>query len=124
MRASVRLMAAAVLFTVALPAFAQKCEITGNVPASIRSVICGVATSVHGGDAPINRLTAIVSREMAFALRARVPDADNLMLVLLDRRMMGRDIQVARVDAFYGRTHLATAKSRRRTGGARISKPH
>ena len=62
-------------------------EITGNVPASIRGVICSVATSVHGGDAPVNQLTIIVTREMAFALRAKTPDADNLMLALLNRWM-------------------------------------
>ena len=112
MRASIRLMAATVLLTIALPAFAQTCEITGNVPASITRVICGMATSVHGGDAPVNQLTIIVTREMAFALRAKAPDADNLMLALLDRWMTDRGIRVARVEAFYGRTHLATAETR------------
>ena len=112
MRALIRLMTATVLLTVALPAFAQTCEITGNVPASIRGVICGMATSVHGGDAPVNQLTIIVTREMAFALRAKAPDADNLMLALLDRWMTDRGIRVARVEAFYGRTHLATAETR------------
>jgi len=112
MRASVRLIAAVVLLAVASSAFSQACEITGNVPASIRGVICGVATSVHGGDAPVNQLTIIVTREMAFALRAKSPDADNLMLALLNRWMTDRGVQVARVEAFYGRTHLATAKTR------------
>ena len=73
MRASVRLIAAAVLLTVASSAFTQTCEITGNVPASIGGLICSVATSVHGGDAPVNQLTIIVTREMAFALRAKTP---------------------------------------------------
>ena len=74
--------------------------------------ICSVATSVHGGDAPVNQLTIIVTREMAFALRAKTLDADNLMLALLDRWMTDRGVRVARVEAFYGRTHLATAKTR------------
>ena len=77
-----------------------------------QDVICGVATSVHGGDAPVNQLTIIVTREMAFALRARSPDADNVMLALLDRWMTDHGVRVARVEAFYGRTHLATAKTR------------
>ena len=112
MRALVRLAAAALLFVAPSLAFAQTCEITGSVPASVRSVICGVATSVHGGDAPVNQLTIMVTREMAFALRARSPDADNLMLALLNRWMTNRGVRVARVEAFYGRTHLATAKTR------------
>lgn len=112
MRASVPFVATAMLFlTPSLP-FAQTCEITGDVPAPLRSVICNVATSVHGGDAPVNQLTIIVTREMAFALRARSPDADNVMLALLHRWMTDRGVQVARVEAFYGRTHLATAKTR------------
>ncbi len=112
MRALVRLVAAALLLAAPSLALAQTCEITGNVPASLRSVICGVATSVHGSDAPVNQLTIIVTREMAFALRARSPDADNLMLALLNRWMTDRGVRVARVEAFYGRTHLATAKTR------------
>ena len=94
MRTSVRLMAAAVLLMVASPVLAQTCEITGNVPDSLRDVICGVATSVDGGDAPVNQLTIIVTREMAIALRARTPDADNLMLALLDRWMTDRGVRV------------------------------
>ena len=112
MRASFRLIAAAVFLTVASSAFTQTCEITGNVPASLSGVICSVTTSVHGGDAPVNQLTIIVTREMAFALRAKTPDADNVMLALLDRWMTDRGVRVARVEAFYGRAHLATAKTR------------
>ena len=112
MRILASLIAATVLLVATSSAFAQSCEITGNVPASIRSVICGVATSVHGGEAPVNQLTIIVTREMAFALRAKTPDADNLMLALLDRWMTDRGVRVARIEAFYGRTHLATVKTR------------
>ena len=82
MRASFRLIAAAVFLTVASSAFTQTCEITGNVPASISGVICSVATSVHGGDAPVNQLTIIVTREMAFALRAKTPDAGRRTLTM------------------------------------------
>ena len=35
--------------TLAVPATAQDCEITGTVPNKIKKVVCGVATSVHGG---------------------------------------------------------------------------
>ena len=112
MRASVCFVAAAVLLTVASPAFARSCEITGNVPVSIRGVICGVATSVHGGDAPVNQLTIMVTREVAFALRAKTPDAEDFMLTLLNRWMTERVARVARVEAFYGRAHLATAETR------------
>ena len=112
MRTLVRLGAAALLFLAPSLAFAQTCETTGNVPASLRSVICGVATSVHGGDAPVNELTIIVTREIAFALREQSLDANNLMLALLNRWMTDRGVRVARVEAFYGHTHLATAKTR------------
>ena len=95
----------------AVPAEAQSCEITGKVPRSIRENICAVATSVHGGDAPVNQLTLMLTREVAYAIRARTPDADNFMLTLLDRWMTDRGVSVARVEVFYGRAHIATAET-------------
>lgn len=92
------------------------CEITGRVPSSIRSAICRVATSVHGGEAPVNQLTLIVTREIAREISAETPDARDFMLTLLDRWMTDRPsslrLRVARVEVFYGRAHLATAKTR------------
>lgn len=59
LRIAVTVAAVVAAFTVAAsPAVAaQGCEITGTVPQAIRAAICGVATSVHGGGAPVNALT-------------------------------------------------------------------
>ena len=75
-------------------------------------MICGAATSVHGGDAPVNQLTIMVTHKVAFSLRAKTPDAEDFMLTLLNRWMTDHGVRVARVEAFYGRAHLATAKTR------------
>ena len=112
MRASVRLVAAVVLLTAASPVVAQTCEITGDVPASIRGAIRSAAAPVHGGDAPVKLLTIIVTRDLAVTLRAKTPDAEDFMLTLLNRWMSDRGVRVARVEAFYGRAHLATAETR------------
>ena len=77
----------------------------------IRANICSIATSVHGGDAPVNALTILVTQEVAYAVRAQVPDADNMLLTLLDTWMTQRDVLVARIEVYYGRAHLATARS-------------
>ena len=113
MRASVRLVAAVVLLTAASLAVAQSSEITGDVPATIRGVICSVATTVHGGDTPVNQLTIIVTRDLAFALRAKTPDAEDFMLTLLNRWMTDRGVRVARVEAFYGRNAGVRRAARR-----------
>ena len=94
------------------PGLAQTCEIEGTVPASIRSVICRMATSVHGGEPPVNRLTVVVTREVAFAISAETPDVRDLLLTLLDRWITARNVRVARVEVFFGRAHLATARTR------------
>ena len=112
MRRINRLLAATVLVTGASPAFTQSCEITGNVPASTRGVICDVATSVHGGNAPVNELTIIVTSDVALALPARRPDVEDFLLTLLNRWMTDRSVRVARVEAYYGRAHLATTETR------------
>ena len=93
-------------------AFAQTCEITGTVPASIRGAICSVATSVHGGEPPVNQLTLMVTREVAYTIAAETPDARDFMLTLLDRWLADRKVRVARIEVFYGRAHLATAETR------------
>ena len=93
-------------------AFPQACEITGTVPASIRGAICSVATSVHGGEPPVNQLTLIVTREVAYTIAADTVDARDFMLTLLDRWMTDPNVRVARVEVFYGRAHLATAETR------------
>ena len=100
------------MLLVSTSAFAQTCEITGNVPASIREGVCSVATSVHGGEPPVNQLTLIVTREVAYTIAAETPDARDFMLTLLDRWMTDRNVRVARVEVFYGRAHLATAETR------------
>ena len=100
------------MLSASTPGLAQTCEITGTVSASIRGAICGVATSVHGGEPPVNQLTLIVTREVAFTISAETPDARDFMLTLLDRWMTDRNVRVARVEVFYGRAHLATAQTR------------
>ena len=94
------------------PGLAQTCEITGTVPASIRGVVCVVATSVHGGESPGNELTLVVTREFAFLVTAQTPVARDFILTLLDRWMTDRNVRVARVEVYYGRAHLATARPR------------
>lgn len=105
---SLAVVVAAVLS--AAPAAAQ-CEITGEVPQAIRSVICNIATSVHGGDAPVNALTLIVSRPVAAQIRAETVDAEDMLLTLLAAWQNTRQVDVARVEVFYGRAHLATART-------------
>ena len=82
------------------------------MPQAIRTAICGVATSVYGGDEPVNALTLIVRRDVATTIAARTPDARDFMLTLLDRWMTDRNVRVARVEVFYGRAHLAAAETR------------
>ena len=89
----------------------QECKITGTVPPKIREVICKVATSVHGGEAPVNQLTVMLKRAPAAAVATKNLDAKNFMLTLLNSWMTGRKAQVARVEAHYQRVHLATAKT-------------
>ncbi len=103
---------ALILLGASAPGFAQTCQITGTVPESIRNGICGVATSVHGGEPPVNQLTLIVTREVAYTISAETPDAKDFMLTLLDRWMTDRNARVARVEVFFGRAHLATARTR------------
>ena len=74
--------------------------------------LCSVATSVHGGEPPVNQLTLIVTREVAYTIAADTLDARDFMLTLLDRWMTDRNVRVARVEVFYGRAHLATAETR------------
>ena len=106
------LVGSMLILTVSTSAFAQTCEITGTMPASIRGAICSVATSVHGGEPPVNQLTLIVTREVAYTIAAETPDARDFMLTLLDRWLTDRKVRVARFEVFYGRAHLATAETR------------
>ena len=87
------------------------CDITGNVPDVLRPLLCTVATSVHGGDAPVNQLTVTVDRDIADAIRARMSEAENMLLNMLDAWMTQRGVRVASVEVFYGRAHLATVET-------------
>ena len=93
------------------PSAAQTCEITGTIPESIRDPICGIATSAHGGGEPVNQLTVIVRQEIAYGIRAKTPDAENLLLTLLGAWKRTRNVRVAQVEVFYGEVHLATAET-------------
>ena len=88
-----------------------QCDITGNVPAQLRAPICGIATSAHGGDAPVNQLTLIVSVSVATAVRLETPVAESALLDLLAAWKRLRGVRVARLEVFYGRAHLATART-------------
>ena len=97
--------------TLAVPATAQDCEITGTVPNKIKKVICGVATSVHGGKPPVNQLTLILKRASAAAVSLKNLTAKDFMLTLLDTWKTERKVRIARVEAHYGRVHIATAET-------------
>ena len=101
-----------VFIGLAIPAY--PCDITGTVPADIRGVICKVATSVHGGGAPVNQLTLILKEDVAAAVSAKGLSAKDFMLTLLRSWKNGRGVRVARVEAHYGQVHLATAKTNAR----------
>ena len=91
---------------------AQSCDIDGNVPARIQKSICKVATSVHGGGAPVNQLTVMFRKAPAYNIAAETPEAKNMMLTLLNVWKTDRKVRVARVEAYYGRARLAVAKTR------------
>lgn len=104
-------LAALLVVLTAAPALAQ-CEITGNVPQQLRDPICGIATSAHGGDAPVNQLTLTVSVSVATAVRLETPPvAEDALLDLLAAWKRLRGVRVARLEVFYGRAHLATART-------------
>ena len=81
------------------------------MPQAIRAVVCGIATSVHGGDPPVNALTIMATLPVATAIRVKTPDAENALLTLLDSWITQRGVRVARLEVFYGRAHLATAST-------------
>ena len=110
MRTAVIFAAVAAVLSIVSTSAAQTCEITGRVPSVIRSNICLIATSVHGGDEPNNTLTIMVTQAVAYAIRAQVPDSDAMLLTLLNTWMTQRDVIVARIEVYYGRVHLATAR--------------
>ncbi len=99
------------LLSTVVPLQSEDCDITGDVPSNLRRTICQVATSVDGGDEPVNRLTLMLKRSVAKEVSGKGMDAKNFMLSILDAWKNGRKVKVARVDAFYQRTHLATAKT-------------
>ncbi len=69
------------LFSVA-PIYAEDCDITGNVPSNIRRIICQVATSVDGGDEPVNRLTLMLKRGPANEVSSKSMDAKTRISIL------------------------------------------
>ena len=106
-----RLIVGLFLLAAVMVQSAQACDISGNVPAKIRDVICQVAASVNGGAAPVNQLTLVLQRAPAAAVAIKNIDAKNFLLTLLDTWKNGRGVRVARVEAYYERVHLATAKT-------------
>ena len=94
------------------PSPAPPCEITGNVPPVLWPLLCDFATSVHGGEGPVNALTVMVEdADIARAIRSGSPEAENLLLNILNAWMVQRGVRVAQVDIFYGRAHIATAET-------------
>ena len=66
------------------PSPAQPCDITGNVPQVLWPLLCDFATSVHGGEGPVNALTVMVEdTDIAYAIRSGSPEAENMLLNLL-----------------------------------------
>ena len=120
---SVRFVAAAEYFALASSAFAQTCEVIGNVLASTRGEICGVATSVHGGESPANQLTIIGTRAVAFALCAKTPDAEDFMLTLLNRWMTDCGVCIwLRPRHVCSVRHASSAATNRQAGSGLINK--
>ena len=107
-----RLIPLVVLLTLVSGAsYAQTCEVTGNVPTELRKPICAVATSVHGGGAPVNQLTVMFRRQLANEVASETLDAKNMLLQLLGAWTRTRGVRVARVEVFYEKVHLATVKT-------------
>ena len=98
MRKGLSLLVVLVAFSAATQS-ARSCDITGNIPTKIRDVICQVATSVDGGDAPVNQLTLVLQRAPAAAVGTKSIDAKDFLLTLLDTWMTGRGVRVARIEA-------------------------
>ena len=98
------------VFLFASPAFAQ-CDVSGQIPGALRGPLCEISTSISGSGPPVNQLTLMVKREVATAVRAKTPDAEDLLLTILNSWMNLRSAKVARVEVYYGRAHLATAKT-------------
>ena len=97
--------------TLAVPATAQGCEITGTVPNTIKKAICGVATSIDGGKPPVNQLTLILKRAPAATVSLKNLAAKDFLLTLLDLWKTERKVRIARVEVFYRRVHIATAET-------------
>ena len=91
---------------------ARPCDATGKIPSELQGPLCGIATSVHGGDAPVNQLTVILKRSVANEVAAKTLDGKNMLLQLLGSWTRTRGVRVARVEVFYGRVHIATVKTR------------
>ena len=49
--------------------------------------------------------------DIARAIRSGSPEAENLLLNMLNAWMVQRGVRVAQVDIFYGRAHIATAET-------------
>ena len=84
----------------------------GTYPPVLWPLLCDFATSVHGGEGPVNALTVMVEdADIARAIRSGSPEAENLLLNMLNAWMVQRGVRVAQVDIFYGRAHIATAET-------------
>ena len=90
---------------------AAGCEITGQVPRSLRAAVCAIATSVHG-DPDAYQLTIIVTREVAANITARTLDARQALLLMLDHWVRDHNLSFGTVEVFFGRVHLATVRTR------------
>ena len=91
------------------------CEITGDVATPIKEHICVIATSVHGDPKNLT-LTLMVTRDVAQEIRAETLDAEEMLLNLLGAWKYQHDLVVGIVDVYYGKVHLATAKTTARRG--------
>ena len=90
----------------------QECKVSGTVPDVIKKHTCFMATSIHG-DVKLKVLTYRVKREVAREFRSESVDAEELLLTILNSwKMQKKNNRVGFVKVYYGRVHLATARTR------------
>ena len=90
----------------------QKCKVTGWVPETIKKHACFMATTIHG-DTELRTLTFRVNREAAKEFRSESVDAEEMLLTILNVwKNQKKNDRIGFVKIYYGRVHLATARTR------------
>ena len=108
---------AALTFALVLSAFVasaqeQTCKVSGTVPELIKKYTCPMATAIHG-NTKRRTLSLRVNREMAKEFRSESVDAEEFLLRVLDVwKNQKKNNRIGWVKVYYGRVHLATARTR------------